>query len=298
MTKRISTIKNQDRSVKILLAPLLVLIILVSTIPIILSILASFTDWVAGIDVDINFVGLTNFRYMLTDMQFFASFRLGLIWSILVTLLTTIMGVCVALLLNQNKRYMFPLKLLALSPWAMSPPAIAVIWITLMNVNSGPFNVILRKLNVPAGEIGFLEDPTLFFPTLLVIGEWALMPMITLSALASLKILSRELSEAMDIDGVTPLQKLRHLILPHLRPVLVPLFALNLIWNFGAFDLIYVILGSFPPPNSEIPIVFAFRQAFKYGQFGYASALGVTIALFELVLVYVILKKQMRESNQ
>ena len=298
MTKRISTIKNQDRSVKILLSPLLVLIILVSTIPIILSILASFTDWVAGIDVDINFVGLTNFRYMLTDMQFFASFRLGLIWSILVTLLTTIMGVCVALLLNQNKRYMFPLKLLALSPWAMSPPAIAVIWITLMNVNSGPFNVILRKLNVPAGDIGFLEDPTLFFPTLLVIGAWALMPMITLSALASLKILSRELSEAMDIDGVTPLQKLRHLILPHLRPVLVPLFALNLIWNFGAFDLIYVILGSFPPPNSEIPIVFAFRQAFKYGQFGYASALGVTIALFELVLVYVILKKQMRESNQ
>ena len=298
MKKRISTIKNQDRSVKILLSPLLVLIILVSTIPIILSILASFTDWAAGIDVPIKFVGLYNFEYMLSDMQFFASFKLGLIWSICVTSLTIVMGVCVALLLNQNKRYMFPLKLLALSPWAMSPPAIAVIWITLMNVNSGPFNVILRKLNIPAGEIGFLEDPTLFFPTLVVIGAWALMPMITLSALASLKILSRELSEAMDIDGVTPLQKLRYLILPHLRPVLVPLIALNLIWNFGAFDLIYVILGSFPPPNSEIPIVFAFRQAFKYGQFGYASALGVTIALFELVLVYAVLKKQMRESNQ
>jgi multiple sugar transport system permease protein len=298
MSKRISTIKNQDRSVKILLSPLLILIILLSTIPIILSILASFTDWVAGIDVPIKFVGLANFKYMLTDMQFFASFKLGLIWSISVTFLTTIMGVCVAMLLNQNKRYMIPLKLLALSPWAMSPPAIAVIWITLMNANSGPFNVILRKLNIPAGEIGFLEDPTLFFPTLVVIGAWALMPMITLSTLASLKILSRELSEAMDIDGVNPLQKLRHLILPHLRPVLVPLVALNLIWNFGAFDLIYVILGSFPPPNSEIPIVFAFRQAFKYGQFGYASALGVTIAVFELLLVYAILKKQMRESNQ
>ena len=298
MSKRISTIKNQDRSVKILLSPLLILIILLSTIPIILSILASFTDWVAGIDVPIKFVGLANFKYMLTDMQFFASFKLGLIWSISVTFLTTIMGVCVAMLLNQNKRYMIPLKLLALSPWAMSPPAIAVIWITLMNANSGPFNVILRKLNLPAGEIGFLEDPTLFFPTLVVIGAWALMPMITLSTLASLKILSRELSEAMDIDGVTPLQKLRHLILPHLRPVLVPLVALNLLWNFGAFDLIYVILGSFPPPNSEIPIVFAFRQAFKYGQFGYASALGVTIAVFELLLVYAVLKKQMRESNQ
>ena len=298
MSKRISTIKNQDRSVKILLSPLLILIILLSTIPIILSILAAFTDWVAGIDVPINFVGLANFKYMLTDMQFFASFKLGLFWSVCVTFLTTIMGVCVAMLLNQNKRYMFPLKLLALSPWAMSPPAIAVIWITLMNANSGPFNVILRKLNIPAGEIGFLEDPTLFLPTLVVIGAWALMPMVTLATLASLKILSRELSEAMDIDGVTPLQKLRHLILPHLRPVLVPLVALNLIWNFGAFDLIYVILGSFPPPNSEIPIVFAFRQAFKYGQFGYASALGVTIALFELVLVYAILKKQMRESNQ
>jgi len=298
MSKKISTIKNQDRSVKILLSPLLILIILLSTIPILLSVLASFTDWSAGIDVPINFIGIENFKYLATDMQFFASFKLGLLWSICVTSLTTLMGVCVAMLINENKRYMIPLKLLALSPWAMSPPAIAVIWITLMNVNSGPFNIILRKLKIPAGNIGFLEDPTLFFPTLVVIGAWALMPMITLSTLASLKILPRELSEAMDIDGVTPIQKLRHLILPHLRPVLVPLVALNLIWNFGAFDLIYVILGSFPPPNSEIPIVFAFRQAFKYGQFGYASALGVTIALFELVLVYAILRKQMRESNQ
>lgn len=298
MSKRISTIKNQDRSVKILLTPLLILIILLSTVPIILSVLASFTDWAAGIDIPIKFIGLDNFKYMLTDKQFFASFKLGLIWTTCVTSLTTIMGVCLALLLNQNKRYMIPLKLLALSPWAMSPPAIAVIWISLMNANSGPFNILLRSLSIPAGEIGFLEDPTLFFPTLVVIGAWALMPMITLSTLASLKTLSRELSEAMDIDGVTSLQKLRHLILPHLRPVLVPLIALNLIWNFGAFDLIYVILGSFPPPNSEIPIVFAFRQAFKYGQFGYASALGVAIAVFELLLVFAILKKQMRESNQ
>ena len=121
MKKRISTIKNQDRSVRILLSPLLALIILVSTVPIVLSFLASFSDWVAGIDVDLNFIGLENYRYMLSDKQFLASFRLGLLWSLLVTTLTTVMGVCVALLLNQNKRYMFPLKLLALSPWAMSP---------------------------------------------------------------------------------------------------------------------------------------------------------------------------------
>lgn len=298
MKTKISTIKNQDRSVKILLSPLLILIILLSTVPILLSVLASFTDWAAGIDVPIKFVGFYNFKYLATDLQFLASFKLGLIWTICVTSLTTVMGVCLAMLLNQNKRYMLPLKLLALSPWAMSPPAIAVIWISLMNANSGPFNILLRSLSIPAGEIGFLEDPTLFFPTLVVIGAWALMPMITLSTLASLKTLPRELSEAMDIDGVTPLQKLRNLILPHLRPVLVPLVALNLIWNFGAFDLIYVILGSFPPPNSEIPIVFAFRQAFKYGQFGYASALGVAIAIFELLLVFSILKRQMRENNQ
>jgi ABC-type sugar transport system permease subunit len=80
MKKRISTIKNQDRSVRILLSPLLVLIILVSTVPIILSFLASFSDWVAGIDVDLNFIGLENYRYMLSDKQFLASFRLGLLW--------------------------------------------------------------------------------------------------------------------------------------------------------------------------------------------------------------------------
>jgi len=62
--------------------------------------------------------------------------------------------------------------------------------------------------------------------------------------------------------------------------------------------LIYVIVGSFPPPNSEIPIVFAFRQAFKYGEFGYASALGVAIAVSELLLVLAILRKQFKAMRE
>lgn len=296
--EKTTSIKAQDRTLKLLLLPLALTISLLSTLPILLSVLAAFTDWSAGIDIPIKFIGLENFRYMATDTQFFASFKLGLIWSLLVTALTAAMGVGLSLLLNQDKRYMIPLKVIALSPWAMSPPAIAVIWTTLMNPNSGPVNQFLRALKLPGGNIGFLEDPTLFFPTLVVIGAWALMPMITLAVLAALKTIPKELEESMEVDGANGLRKFRYLILPHIKPILVPLVALNLIWNFGAFDLIYVIVGSFPPPNSEIPIVFAFRQAFKYGQFGYASALGVGIAVFELLLVITILRKQFKEMRE
>lgn len=291
-------IDAQDRSIKILMLPLVITIILLSTLPMVLSVLAAFTDWSAGIDIPINFIGLENFRYMATDTQFLASFRLGLIWTLLVTSLTTVMGVGLSLLLNQDKLYMVPLKVIALSPWAMSPPAIAVIWTTLMNPNSGPVNQFLRTFGLPGGDIGFLEDPTLFFPTLVIIGAWALMPMITLAVLAALKTLPKELEESMEVDGANGIRKFRYLILPHIKPILVPLVALNLIWNFGAFDLIYVIVGSFPPPNSEIPIVFAFRQAFKYGEFGYASALGVAIAVSELLLVLAILRKQFKAMRE
>lgn len=151
-------IDAQDRSIKILMLPLVITIILLSTLPMVLSVLAAFTDWSAGIDIPINFIGLENFRYMATDTQFLASFRLGLIWTLLVTSLTTVMGVGLSLLLNQDKLYMVPLKVIALSPWAMSPPAIAVIWTTLMNPNSGPVNQFLRAFNLPGGDIGFLED--------------------------------------------------------------------------------------------------------------------------------------------
>ena len=291
-------IDAQDRSIKLMMLPLVITIILLSTLPLLLSVLAAFTDWSAGIDVPINFIGLENFRYMATDTQFLASFKLGLIWTLLVTSLTTAMGVGLSLLLNQEKRYMIPLKVIALSPWSMSPPAIAVIWTTLMNPNSGPVNQFLRTFGLPGGDIGFLEDPTLFFPTLVIIGAWALMPMITLAVLAALKTLPKELEESMEVDGANGIRKFRYLILPHIKPILVPLVALNLIWNFGAFDLIYVIVGSFPPPNSEIPIVFAFRQAFKYGEFGYASALGVAIAVSELLLVLAILRKQFKAMRE
>jgi multiple sugar transport system permease protein len=297
MKRKPTAIDAQDRTIKLLMLPLFLTIILVSTLPLLLSVLAAFSDWSAGIDVPINFIGIENFRYMASDYQFFASFKLGLVWTILVTTLTTAMGVGLALLLNQEKRYMVPLKVIALSPWSMSPPAIAVIWTTLMNPNSGPVNQFLRALKLPGGNIGFLEDPTLFFPTLVVIGAWALMPMITVAVLAALKTIPKELEESMEMDGANGLRKFRYLILPHIQPILVPLVALNIIWNFGAFDLIYVIVGSFPPPNSEIPIVFAFRQAFKYGQFGYASALGVAIAIFEISLVLVILRRQFKAMS-
>lgn len=298
MKEKVTSIAAQDRSLKLLMLPLVFTIIFLSTLPLVISILASFTDWSAGIDVPINFIGFENFRYLASDTQFFASFKLGLVWTLSVTTLVTLMGISLALLLNQDKKYMGPMKLLSLSPWAMSPPAIAVIWTTMMNPNSGPVNNLLRSLGLSAGEIGFLEDPTYFFPTLVIIGTWALMPMITLAVLAALKTIPKELEEAMEIDGASPLVKFRNLILPHIKPILVPLVALNLIWNFGSFDLIYVIVGGFPPPNSEIPIVFAFRQAFKYGEFGYASTLGVAIAVFELTLVAVILRRQFRSMSE
>lgn len=299
VTRRQPTrIDAQDRAIKLMMLPLVITIILLSTLPLLLSVIASFTDWSAGIDVPINFVGFDNFVYMASDSQFLASFRLGLIWTLLVTALTTVMGVGLSLLLNQEKRYMVPLKVIALSPWSMSPPAIAVIWTTLMNPNSGPVNQVLRFFGLPGGNIGFLEDPTMFFPTLVIIGAWALMPMITLAVLAALKTIPKELEESMEVDGANGLKKLRYLIIPHIKPILIPLVALSLIWNFGAFDLIYVVVGSFPPPNSEIPIVFAFRQAFKYGQFGYASALGVAIAIFEVLLVFAILRRQFKAMSQ
>ena len=75
-------IDAQDRSIKLMMLPLVITIILLSTLPLLLSVLAAFTDWSAGIDVPINFIGLENFRYMATDTQFLASFKLGLIWGI------------------------------------------------------------------------------------------------------------------------------------------------------------------------------------------------------------------------
>jgi len=275
--------------IAIMAAPLILGVLIVSVIPTLLASLIAFTDLELGLNLRWNFVGLQNFFDAFTDSLFLSSFKIGSIWALSVTILSMVLGFALALLIERRKWYSPVLKILGVFPWALSPVIVAIIWEILLNPNSGPINGWLRKFKLPGGNINLLGDFNFALPTVIVIGAWIGIPVMTVTFMASLKTISRETIEASFIDGATSFQRMRFLLIPHMRPIITALFSLNIIWNFNSFGLVYVLTSGGPGGRTYVPALFVYDESFKYGHFGYASAMGliITVALVVVLGIYV-----------
>ena len=119
---------------------------------------------------------------------------------------------------------------------------------------------------------------------MIVVGVWAGMPQTTVALLAGLQNTPRELHEAAAVDGAGRLAPLPHRHLARLRPVALAITALNFIWNFNSFALVYVLTSGGPGGRTRLPMLFAYEEAFRYGQFGYAAAMGCVMVAVISVL--------------
>ena len=264
--------------------PLISGVILVSGIPTILAIGSSFTDIVLGRNINWNFIGIENYRRAFQNDLFIESFKIGAIWSLSVAVIALGVGFITALLVGQDEWYAPILKLTAMLPWAMSPVAVAILWQIMLEPSSGPVNGFLRVFNLPGKNLSLLGDFNTALPVVIVIGAWVSLPVVVISLVASLKTIRTELVEAAQIDGASSWQVLRNVKIPHLRPIITSMFVLNIIWNFNSFGLVYVLTSGGPGGKTYLPALFVYHESFKYGNFGYAAALG-TIMTMVLVLV-------------
>jgi multiple sugar transport system permease protein len=275
----------------VLLVPAKLPIVILSVAPLLRGIYLGFTDAHAGYGVATNFIGLQNFRALLHDSLFTNSFRIGLIWAFSVTALQFCLALGLALLLNQPLRGRWLPRALALVPWAMPSVIVAIMWKLFFQPQAGILNEALYRAGLPGSNIDWLADFKWALPAIILVGVWAGMPQTTIALLAGLQSVSDDLHEAAAVDGATTWQRFRTITLPQLKPVIIAITSLDLIWNFNSFGFAYVLTGGGPGHSTELPALFAYNEAFKYGQFGYASALGdamvVVIACFLLVYLWV-----------
>ncbi len=278
--------------------PVFIPLVLLSVVPLVQAIWTAFTDQVAGFNVEIKFIGLENFRRLLTDTMFWASFRIGIIWAVSVTLLALVLGFGLALLLNQKLRFLGLMRVLSLVPWAMPPVIVAIMWSLLLRPTSGPVDQIFSTLRIPGAGTDWLGNFNTAFPTVILIGAWVAMPIITVSILAAIQGIPSEMIEASIIDGANAWQRFRYITVPAVRAITTALVALNIIWQFGSFGLVFVLTAGGPGGKTFVPALFAYNEAFKYGNFGYAASMGVVMALAILLMLGVYLKASKREDVQ
>ncbi|MCM3658782.1 sugar ABC transporter permease [Agromyces mediolanus] len=279
-----------------LLLPALIPVLLLSVYPLVHGIVLGFTDAQAGYNRPVHFNGIENYARLMSNELFWSSFRVGVIWALSVTVLQFLAALGLALLLNQNLRFRGAARVLALIPWAIPPVIIAIIWRLMLNPTAGPVNSALAAVGLPH-DINWLGDPTFALPAVIVVGVWAGMPQTTVVLLAGLQNVRSDLHEAAALDGAGALRRFWHVTLPSLRPVIFAITTLDFIWNFNQFALVYVLTAGGPGGQTMLPMLFAYNEAFKYGNFGYASAMGnVMVVLIALTLVFY-LRHQAKERQ-
>ena len=297
MSQRVNKVKLYNQGAWKLTIPAFIPLFLLSVVPLAQAVWTGFTDLQAGLNFKPKFIGLENFRKLLGDTFFWQSFKIGIIWALSVTILALVLGFGLALLLNQNLRFLGLMRVLSLVPWAMPPVIIAIMWQILLNPAIGPVDSILRFFHLPFADKYLLGDFSTAFPTVVVIGAWVGMPVITVSILAALQGINSEVIESAKIDGANAWNRFRYVTLPAVRSITTALVALNIIWNFNSFGLIFVLTAGGPGGKTYLPALFVYNESFKYGNFGYAAAMGIVMTLSVIFMLLVYLKARSREDE-
>jgi multiple sugar transport system permease protein len=266
-----------------------------SVLPLLNGLYLGFTDSRAGFNQATHFNGLDNYTKLWHDDLFWSSFRIGLIWSFTVTVIQFFLAMGLASLLNQPLRVRWLARTLALVPWAMPAVIVGIMWKLIYQPDAGLLSNLLYRLGLGEHSVDWLGNLSTALPAVILVGVWAGMPQTTVTLLAGLQSVPIELHEAAAVDGAGAWRRFVSVTLPALRPVIVAITSLDFIWNFNSFGLVYVLTNGGPGGKTTLPMLFAYQEAFQYGNFGYAAALGNAMVLIIVALLALYLRRRMRE---
>nr|WP_042178823.1 sugar ABC transporter permease [Kibdelosporangium sp. MJ126-NF4]CEL13453.1 N-Acetyl-D-glucosamine ABC transport system, permease protein [Kibdelosporangium sp. MJ126-NF4]CTQ99141.1 N-Acetyl-D-glucosamine ABC transport system, permease protein [Kibdelosporangium sp. MJ126-NF4] len=294
--RRGTAVRARRREAIALVMPSLIPILVLSVAPLVIALALAFTDARLVRNPDYNFVGLDNFGNLIDNALFWDSLRIGLIWTVGVTVLQLAASMGLALLLNSGLRLQGLTRVLALIPWAMPPVVVAIMWQMIYSANGGPLNAVLGSLGLP-DDTNWLGDFSAALPAVIVVGVWVGMPQTTVTLLAGLQQIPAELHEAASMDGAGPWRRFTAVTWPSLRPIVASITSLNFIWNFNSFSLVYVLTEGGPGGRTMVPVLFIYLEAFKNRNIGYAAAMGVVLVVIVVFLLALYLRSQFRHDR-
>jgi multiple sugar transport system permease protein len=283
-----------------LLIPTLVPVVIFSILPIGYGIFLAFTNARAGNNLQFEVTGVENFARLLTDQPFLESLQVGLIWATGVTVIGLLLSLGFALLLNGDFPGRTIFRSLAIIPWAVPPVVIALMWLLVYEPTSGLLNSVLKSSGVIEKNISWLIQPGFALPAAVVVGVWAALPQTTLVILAALQSVPKELEEAASMDRASVFGVFRVATWPSIRRIVLAIVTLDFISAFNNFSLVFILTDGAPGGAVRLPAIFAYQQAFQYGDYGYAAAVGVAMILIlsvTIVLAFRVVSQGEGKSN-
>ncbi|RFA10735.1 sugar ABC transporter permease [Subtercola boreus] len=278
-------------------APTAILLIALMVVPIILVIGYSVSDG-AITTKNASFAGLTNYITLLTDPEFWNAALNTLVFTVSSVVAHLLIGLGFSLMLNSKLIGAVPravFRVIYILPWLFTAAIIAVLWRLLLDPQ-GVINYLLQSVHLTGSPIAWFGDPSSALLAVTVMNIWAGYPFFMISLLAGLQGVPADLYEAARVDGASGFQQFLNVTLPQLRPIIISMAMLDVLWTTQQFALIWLTTGGGPISVTEMLSTVTYKLAFTGFDFSAASASAVIVLVFSLIVAVFYVRSQRSES--
>ncbi|MFP4396082.1 MAG: carbohydrate ABC transporter permease [Anaerolineales bacterium] len=256
----------------------------------------SLTKW-DGLTQPI-FIGLRNYEKLFQDPVFYISLKNNLRWIASFITIPVVLGLGLAVALNQSIPGAKFFKASFYSPMVLSLVVCGLIWSWMYHPANGLINSALRAVGLDSLAQGWLSNRDLVMWAIIVVAIWRQVGYVMILYLAGLQSIDPELIDASQVDGCTGFQSFRHIILPLLAPVTVIVIVISIIDSLRAFDLVSVMTRGGPYNSSSVLANFMYIEAFNNYKMGYGASIAVILFLISMVFIFLYLWQVLKDEME
>jgi len=264
------------------IAPSLILMCVFIVVPIFYVFATAFGD-VNKFGKIKGFAGFDNFVNVLNNPEIGRVFTNTIVWTVLVVVLSTVLGFVLALILNNEFKGRKVARAIVVFPWATTLVIQASVWSFIINKDYGALNTLLKTLGIIQTNIDWTPTPEAFFAWEIACGIFVTIPFVCFTVLSGLQSIDGSLYEAATVDGANYWHKLFKLTLPLVKPSLTVSTVLNIIYVFNSFPIVWTMTKGDPAYMTDTLVTYLYKLNFYNGEPGEAAAvsvIGFVILLF------------------
>jgi multiple sugar transport system permease protein len=289
---------DQGRAAWLFLAPALIVLGTTFFLPIVASLVLSFTDFdiyaVARLD-NVQVVGPRNYVTLLSSPLFWLALRNTLYFVLVGGPLSLLAALGAALLVNARlARFKGFFRTIYFAPFVTTLVAVAIVWRYLYHPDYGLLNYALRGLGI--APVDWLGSPRWAMPAIIVMAVWKSFGYNMLILIAGLQAIPDELYEAAVLDGAGAWRRFRHVTLPMLAPTMVFVGLVTMIGYFQVFAEPYVMTQGGPLRSTTTMVLLMYEEGFRWWRMGYAAA--IAFVLFVLILAGMLVQRALRREEE
>ena len=245
-----------------------------------------------------GFAGFENFVDVMNNPEFGKVLSNTVVWTILVVVLSTVLGFILALLLNNKFKGRKIARAIVVFPWATTLVIQASIWNFIINKDYGTLNTLLKTLGIIQTNINWTPTPSAYFAWEIACGIFVTIPFVCFTVLSGLQSIDDSYYEAATVDGAGYFQKLFNITLPLVKNSLTVATVLNIIYVFNSFPIVWTMTKGDPAYQTDTLVTYLYKLAFYNGKQGEAAAVSVIGFTILLICASIYMVSTLRKGDE